>query len=100
MAALKKGKTIKKVKKTAKKGVAQKASALKLKKSVKNPIIQPEADKYWESKATFNPTALEHDGKVHIIYRAIGDTDNSVLGYVKSSDGHSIEKDSKKLAYY
>src|SRR3990167_674978 len=98
MAALKKGKTIKKVKKTAKKGVAQKASALKLKKSVKNPIIQPEADKYWESKATFNPTALEHDGKVHIIYRAIGDSDNSVLGYAQSFDGVSFG--GKSLAYY
>ncbi|OGI74342.1 hypothetical protein A2W67_02835 [Candidatus Nomurabacteria bacterium RIFCSPLOWO2_02_40_28] len=78
----------------------RKVSVLDLQRSNKNPIIEPNAESYWESKATFNPTALEHDGKVHIIYRAIGDTDNSVLGYVKSSDGHSIEKDSKKLAYY
>ena len=98
MAALKK-KIIKKkaVKKVAKK-VAKKISVLDLKRSKKNPIIKPTNERHWESKATFNPTAIFHDGKVHIIYRAIGDSDNSVLGYVESRDGFSF--DSKELAYY
>jgi predicted GH43/DUF377 family glycosyl hydrolase len=77
-----------------------KIKALSLERSKNNPIIEPEENLYWESKASFNPTALYHDGKVHIIYRAIGDNDVSVLGYVKSSDGYGIDKHSKELAYY
>src|SRR3989338_7207965 len=115
MAALKKikksrsktsGKKIKKVlkkrkiKAVKKKTVAKKKSPLDLKRSKKNPIIEPESHKYWESKATFNPSAIFHDGKVHIIYRAIGDSDISVLGYVNSRDGYSFDKYSKELAYY
>src|SRR3989338_3749350 len=79
---------------------ARKITHLDLKRSKQNPIIEPTLHSYWESKATFNPTALYHDGKVHIIYRAIGDSDISVLGYAKSDDGHSIDKDSKDIAYY
>lgn len=78
----------------------RKISLLDLKRSHKNPIIQPAEGRFWESKATFNPTAIFHDGKVHIIYRAIGDSDNSVLGYAASGDGHSFDADSKELAYY
>jgi predicted GH43/DUF377 family glycosyl hydrolase len=96
MVALKK----KKIKITAKTKAAikklvpktrKKVSVLDLKRSVKNPIIEPTNDKYWKSKATFNPTAFYHDGKVHIIYRAIGDSDNSVLGYAGSDDGITIK---------
>src|SRR3989338_7518234 len=39
----------------------RKVSVLDLQRSNKNPIIEPNAESYWESKATFNPTALEHD---------------------------------------
>lgn len=56
-----------------------------------NPIITPNPDNYWESKATFNPAAIYEDGKVHLVYRAIGDTDTSVLGYAASSDGVNID---------
>lgn len=66
------------------------SSFLDLQRSNKNPIIEPVIDRYWESKATFNPTAFYHDGKVHIIYRAIGDSDHSVLGYAGSNDGSTI----------
>jgi len=61
-----------------------------LNKSVKNPIIEPIADHNWESKATFNPAALYENGKIHLIYRAIGDNDISVLGYAQSEDGIHI----------
>ena len=69
----------------------KKLTALNLRKSPDNPIIKPSADTPWQSKATFNPTALYHDGKVHIVYRAIGDTDESVLGYASSLDGIAIK---------
>ena len=108
MAALKKKKAIKKKivkvakRKTAiKKTVAKKkVSVLSLKKSNKNPIIEPESNVYWESKATFNPSAIYHDGKVHVIYRAIGDSDISVLGYAKSENGYFFDKQSKEMAFY
>lgn len=86
-------------KKVIKKTV-KKISALDLKRSKKNPIIEPENHIYWESKAAFNPSAVFHDGKIHIIYRAVGDSDISVLGYARSSDGYFFDKNSKELAYY
>lgn len=78
----------------------KKVPALSLARSPKNPIIAPEQGHYWESKAAFNPTALYHDGKVHVIYRAVGDSDVSVLGYAESKDGISFDHSSKKLAYW
>jgi len=72
--------------------VVKKLTPLNLKRSIQNPIIQPSGDRYWDSKAAFNPTAVFHDGKVHIIYRAIGETDNSVLGYAMSYDGVSVSE--------
>lgn len=78
----------------------KKPSDLDLRRSVKNPIIKPESKNYWESKAAFNPSAIYHDGKIHVIYRAIGDTDISVLGYARSDDGHSFDEKLKELAYY
>ncbi len=91
---------LKKPTKKATKKAIKKVDVLDLKRSKHNPIIEPAPHSYWESKATFNPTALYHGGKVHIIYRAIGENDVSVLGYARSHDGHSIEKDSKDIAYY
>ena len=56
-----------------------------------NPLIAPIIENHWESKATFNPTAIVEKDKIHIIYRAIGDDDVSVLGYAQSSDGINID---------
>jgi len=64
-----------------------------------NPIIEPRPDRKWESKATFNPGVVCLDGKVHILYRAIGDNDVSVLGYAVSSDGFTIEDRADEPAY-
>ncbi len=57
-----------------------------------NPIISPNADNHWESKYTFNPAATYNNGKVHLIYRAIGKDDVSVLGYASSADGINIDE--------
>src|SRR5665213_2597082 len=46
-----------------------------------NPIIEPRPHIAWESKATFNPGAVEVGGKIHLLYRAIGDQDISVVGH-------------------
>ena len=63
-----------------------------LKRYEGNPILRPEPKHWWESKAVFNPAAIYEGGKVHILYRALGDTDTSVLGYASSSDGFHIDE--------
>jgi len=88
----------KKSKKIIKKKVASSATRrkggreqpIKVKKFAHNPIISP-SHYSWESKATFNPAAFEHDGKTHILYRAIGEDDSSVLGYAYTQDGLNID---------
>jgi predicted GH43/DUF377 family glycosyl hydrolase len=57
-----------------------------------NPIIAPIKEHSWESKYTFNAGAILIDEKVHILYRAMGDDDTSVLGYACSSDGLHIDE--------
>ena len=61
-------------------------------RSEKNPILEPIKDHPWENKAVFNPAALDIGGKIHIVYRAMGADDTSVLGYAYSKDGTKIEE--------
>ena len=56
----------------------------------KNPIISPITDHPWESKATFNPAAIELGGKIHIIYRAMSKNNTSTMGYAATLDGLNI----------
>lgn len=71
-----------------------------LKKHPKNPIITPNPESKWESRATFNSAAVYEDGKVHFLYRALGDTDLSVLGYATSTDGIHIDERSAEPCYF
>ena len=57
-----------------------------------NPIIEPVHEHPWESVATFNPAAVEDGDKTHILYRAVGNTHNSVIGYASSKDGTNIDE--------
>ncbi|MBI4130635.1 hypothetical protein HY468_04930 [Candidatus Roizmanbacteria bacterium] len=52
-----------------------------------NPVLSPVGDHAWESQAVFNAAALYDEGKVHLVYRAVGDSGVSVLGYAASNDG-------------
>lgn len=70
-----------------------------LKKYENNPIISPDPNHPWESRATFNSAALFEDGKVHFLYRALGDTDLSVIGYATSRDGIHIDERSEEPIY-
>ncbi len=56
-----------------------------------NPILSPIAGSVWESLATYNPTAFEYDGTIHILYRAQGDSWQSTVGYATSKDGVNID---------
>lgn len=59
----------------------------KLGKHPENPILSPNPENEWESEATFNPAAFSADGKVYLVYRAVGRDYVSVLGYAESTDG-------------
>lgn len=65
---------------------------VKLERSLLNPILQPIPDHSWESKNVFNTAALFEDGRVHLLYRAMGEDETSVLGYASSTDGVNIDE--------
>lgn len=72
---------------------------IRLEKYAGNPIIKPQPDHKWENKYTFNPGALWLDGCVHLLYRAMGDDETSVLGYALSRDGLKFEERLTKPVY-
>jgi len=59
-------------------------------RSGQNPILKPIAKKPWESKAVFNPAAIEIKGNTYIIYRSMGNNDTSVMGLAISKNGKDI----------
>jgi predicted GH43/DUF377 family glycosyl hydrolase len=73
--------------------------ALNLQRFSGNPVLEPEPGHRWESKAVFNPGTLYAAGRVHLLYRAIGDLDISMLGYAASRDGFRIDERLDKPAY-
>jgi predicted GH43/DUF377 family glycosyl hydrolase len=56
-----------------------------------NPIISPRPGVSWEGHGTFNPAAIDLDGSVHILYRAMSDDDTSTFGYASSKNGLLID---------
>ncbi|MEM1906209.1 MAG: hypothetical protein QXF72_07160, partial [Nitrososphaerota archaeon] len=57
-----------------------------------NPIIAPNPSNYWEAYQTFNPGAIILDGRIHIVYRALGVDWISRFGYAASTDGVMIDE--------
>ena len=57
-----------------------------------NPILKPLAEHTWESRMVFNASAVHEDGRVHILYRAMGNDGVSRLGYASSTDGYQIDE--------
>ena len=55
-----------------------------------NPILKPIPEHPWESKAVFNAASFELGGTIHILYRAMGEGDTSVIGYATSKTGTKI----------
>lgn len=52
-----------------------------------NPILKPRDGVWWESQAVFNPAAMYDRGRVHLLYRAMGEDGISRIGYASSRDG-------------
>jgi predicted GH43/DUF377 family glycosyl hydrolase len=59
---------------------------LKLHRFPHNPVLSP-TQYEWESEAVYNPAAFMDDGRVHLLYRAMGPDGISRLGYASSGDG-------------
>ena len=51
------------------------------------PILEPRKNIAWEAKAVFNPSAIELENKIHLLYRAQSEDNTSTLGYASSKDG-------------
>jgi predicted GH43/DUF377 family glycosyl hydrolase len=62
-----------------------------LKRFYGNPVIEPKRQHRWESCQTFNPGAVLLEGKIHILYRAIGDDGISRFGYAVSESGYIMD---------
>lgn len=71
-------------------------SRWRFKRVSNNPIIVPDQSHKWESKATFNPAAIDLLGKVHILYRGLSEDNTSSIGYAVSNDGVSVNE---RLSY-
>ncbi len=63
-----------------------------MKKSRKNPIVEPRGSNKWDCDAAFNPTAMRKDGTTYVLYRAMGKDSFSVLGCAETSDGTHVKK--------
>ncbi len=64
-----------------------------------NPVLSPVPTHPWEKKAVFNPAAVDIGGSVHLLYRAMGDDNTSVLGYASSKDGVKFNNRSNEPVY-
>jgi len=62
---------------------------IKLRRSKLNPILTPSEKNWWEKEAVFNPGVCQKDGRVFLLYRAIGEYEFYVsrLGLARSDDG-------------
>ncbi len=72
----------------------------KLDRHVNNPILSPQRIRVWEHGGTFNPAAIkDDDGKVHLLYRAIGADGISRIGHAASCDGQNFDTRSMYPVY-
>jgi predicted GH43/DUF377 family glycosyl hydrolase len=55
-----------------------------------NPLLSPVPEHSWENRAVFNPAAIDIDGTIHLLYRALGDDNTSVMGYASTKNGTKI----------
>jgi len=66
--------------------------APEIKRHENNPALSPIPEHDWEARGAFNPAAALIDGRVHILYRAIGNDGVSRIGYASSSDGLNFDE--------
>jgi predicted GH43/DUF377 family glycosyl hydrolase len=71
---------------------------IRLTRYKKNPILKPNPKNKWESVAVLNPGVVLKDGKVYMLYRAVGEYDAYIsrLGLAVSDDGFKFKRVSNK----
>jgi predicted GH43/DUF377 family glycosyl hydrolase len=57
-------------------------SQFKLKR-IGKPVLEPEREHLWESRAVFNPATIIEDDVIHMLYRAVEENNSSTLGYAR-----------------
>jgi len=67
-------------------------------RSPSNPILTS-TDRWWESRSVFNPGVAVVDGRVALVYRAVGGDGLSRFGIAWTSDGEQIDERSE-LPFY
>jgi predicted GH43/DUF377 family glycosyl hydrolase len=70
-----------------------------LRRFANNPLLEARADHAWESRHVLNAAAIHLGGKVHLLYRAIGDEGLSVLGHAAAADGMHFGEREDEPAY-
>ncbi len=65
---------------------------------VPNPILSAQGDGF-ESRAVFNPAAIDLNGSIYILYRAMDKENTSTIGLAISKDGVTIDARLPKPAY-
>ena len=63
-----------------------------------NPVLSPQGSGF-ESRAVFNAAAVDLDGAVHILYRAMDSANTSTIGLATSKDGIHIDERLPAPAY-
>jgi len=58
----------------------------------RNPIIAPDRRFGWRSLAAFNPAAIELEGRIYILFRALSEDKTSTIGMAVTEDGFTIEE--------
>lgn len=74
---------------------------IKLTRFKNNPILSPNPKNKWESKAVFNPGAIYHEGKIYLLYRAIGEYESYIsrFGLAVSDDGFKFKRINKEPTF-
>jgi len=67
-------------------------ATIKCDKFVYNPILKAIPEHPWESKAVYNPAAIEIDDIVYILYRTMSEDNQSYIGLAISADGYHIDE--------
>lgn len=67
-------------------------TTLKCEKFQNNPLLKPIEEHTWESKAVFNPAAIEIENITYIVYRTTGSGNLSHFGLAVSHDGICIDE--------
>ncbi len=62
-----------------------------LSRAPENPILEPRGSGF-EEIATFNAAAVDLDGSVHLLYRAMSKDNTSTIGYARSENGITIDE--------